>query len=718
MLTSEPGPPGAPGSGEPLAPYDGILLLSFGGPESEPEVMPFLHRVTGGRVPPERLEEVATHYYARGGRSPINDENRRLIAALERELAARGSALPVLWGNRHADPDIAAVLTQARDRGYRRLLVLLTSAYPSYSSCRVYREELAAGLTQTGSGDVLSLDVLPPYALTPAFLDPMARLTRAGIEAVAGRVGIATDQVCVMFVTHSIPDPMNEASGPTDVPGAYVAVHERVCAAVLARARAALGAVPRHRLVYCSRSGRPSDPWLEPDINDALEEAAEQGVRAVVVVPIGFVSDHMEVVYDLDEQAAQTAQRLGIAMERVPTVRDDPQFVAGVVDLMVGRAGRQRERVAAGGAPAACCPDGCCANPRGPVPAVAQAAAGSDDVLDHLSGLRDRADDTDDGDAGDSHAGDSHAGDSHADEDPDGLTGEDLEQLEAVAAEIAAAAGLLIMSERPERLAVSTKSSRSDVVTEMDQAAETFLRARLAALRPDDAILGEEGGVAGGRSDITWVLDPIDGTVNYLYGLGDYAVSVAAVLGDPRVSGAWRPVAGAVAHPERSVVYSASRGGGAWVRPVDADGALSGPAQALTPTAVASLDLTLLGTGFGYRADVRRHQARLLLDILPAVRDIRRAGSAALDLCAVAAGRLDAYYERGVNAWDFAAGWLIVTEAGGVVSGISDDGPGDLGVVAAAPGVHAALRDLLRGVPGIEASREEPAAGGDRPDRD
>lgn len=300
------------------------------------------------------------------------------------------------------------------------------------------------------------------------------------------------------------------------------------------------------------------------------------------------------------------------------------------------------------------------------------------------------------------------------------LEGLDLPALEALAVDLAVAAGRLIVRNRPDRLSVSTKSSSTDVVTTMDADSERYLIERLGRERPADAVFGEEGGARGGSSGLTWVLDPIDGTVNYLYGIPEYAVSVAAVVGDPAVDGAWWPIAGAVAHPERlehGVVYSAALGHGSRMRRVGRDdtawsggGPEGGPLDAGEPlgtSGAVSLEQTLLGTGFGYLPRVRRRQARVLLEVLPAVRDIRRAGSAALDLCAVAAGRLDAYYERGVNPWDYAAGWLVVTEAGGVVSGVGASEPGANGIVAAAPAVHAAVRDLVEtataGVPDDEA---------------
>lgn len=277
---------------------------------------------------------------------------------------------------------------------------------------------------------------------------------------------------------------------------------------------------------------------------------------------------------------------------------------------------------------------------------------------------------------------------------------ERLQELCSLARELAVAAGGRIMRDRPDRLAITTKSSSSDVVTQMDSATETFLRQRLAQERPRDAVFGEEGGLQDGVGEITWVLDPIDGTVNYLYGIPEYAVSVAAVVGDPNSPGNWRPVAGAVAHPEAGLVYSAALGQGAWLYRCSFEegaGPVAEP-QRLRPSGADSLDLTLLGTGFGYRADVRRRQAEVMLQVLPVVRDIRRGGSAALDLCSVAAGRIDAYYERGINPWDYAAGWLLVTEAGGVVSGVGAQDPGPNGLIAATPDVHPALRELLERV--------------------
>ena len=264
-----------------------------------------------------------------------------------------------------------------------------------------------------------------------------------------------------------------------------------------------------------------------------------------------------------------------------------------------------------------------------------------------------------------------------------------LRELEDLATSAARAAGLFIVQERPRGLGVlDTKSSINDIVTEMDQQSEALLRAHLLGARPDDAILGEEGGASQGSSGITWVIDPIDGTVNYLYEIPAYCVSVAAVIGDSSTPGRWRPVAGAVCNPIGNQIFHARLGGGAYVLQADVD-------TAITVSAVEVLLQSLVATGFGYRPEVRARQGEVLAAILPEIRDIRRAGSAALDLCAVACGTVDAYYESGLNPWDLAAGWLIATEAGALVSGLNDLAPGEAAVVAAGPGVHGPLLSRL-----------------------
>src|SRR5450631_3990411 len=264
-----------------------------------------------------------------------------------------------------------------------------------------------------------------------------------------------------------------------------------------------------------------------------------------------------------------------------------------------------------------------------------------------------------------------------------------LGELEDLATSAAGAAGRFIVQERPRGLGVlDTKSSINDIVTEMDQQSEALLRAHLLGARPDDAILGEEGGASQGSSGITWVIDPIDGTVNYLYEIPAYCVSVTAVIGDSSTPGRWRPVAGAVCNPIGNQIFHARLGGGAYVLQADVD-------TAITVSAVEVLLQSLVATGFGYRPEVRARQGEVLAAILPEIRDIRRAGSAALDLCAVACGTVDAYYESGLNPWDLAAGWLIASEAGALVSGLNDMAPGEAAVVAAGPGVHRSLLSRL-----------------------
>jgi myo-inositol-1(or 4)-monophosphatase len=258
-------------------------------------------------------------------------------------------------------------------------------------------------------------------------------------------------------------------------------------------------------------------------------------------------------------------------------------------------------------------------------------------------------------------------------------------ELEELAVSAARAAGKFIVQERPTHLGVlDTKSSVNDIVTVMDQKSEALLRAHLLGARPDDAILGEEDGSTRGSSGVTWVIDPIDGTVNYLYEIPDFCVSVAAVIGDPGTAGRWVPLAGAVCNPLTAKTFHARLGGGAYVLQADVD-------RKIRVNPVDILLHSLVATGFGYLPVVRARQGEVVAAILPEIRDIRRAGSAALDLCAVACGTVDGYYESGLNAWDLAAGWVIASEAGALVSGLNGSGPGQAALVAAGPGIHASL---------------------------
>ncbi|MFB2599652.1 inositol monophosphatase family protein [Herbiconiux sp. P17] len=253
-----------------------------------------------------------------------------------------------------------------------------------------------------------------------------------------------------------------------------------------------------------------------------------------------------------------------------------------------------------------------------------------------------------------------------------------------IARSIAVEAGALIKKRRAEGVAVAaSKSSPEDVVTFADRESEDFIRARLAELRPDDGFFGEESAATPGTSGVTWVVDPIDGTVNYLYDLPAYAVSIAAVEGDPDPA-TWTALAGCVVNPAIGEVFTASRGGEAWL----------GERRLAVNTDVA-LSQALVGTGFAYDAQLRVKQGRFVTGLVERVRDIRRAGSAALDLCSVAAGRLDAHAERGLNPWDHAAGALIVREAGGRVSGFHGAAEGTVMTFAAGPALAEELEPLL-----------------------
>ena len=362
-----------------VTPYDALLLVSFGGPERPEDVVPFLENVTRGRgIPRERLEEVGQHYHIFGGRSPINDLNRTLLAAIREDLAGHGIELPVYWGNRNWDPYLADVVAQMKTDGITRAACFTTSAYSSYSSCRQYRENLAAAAVEDGP----VLDKLRLYFNHPGFLEPV-------VDAVVSATG-TRPAARLVFVTHSIPDVMNAGSGPMG--GAYLAQHRDAAAYVAARVAEVTGRDHAHDLVFCSRSGPPQVPWLEPDVNDHLEKLAASGVGSVVLVPIGFVSDHMEVVYDLDTEAMATAGRLGLDAVRVPTSGTDGRFVAMVRDLLVERAAVERgepaSRAAVGGWPACWdrCAADCCPNPRAPVPALSQLPEGQRPAGDYPSG--------------------------------------------------------------------------------------------------------------------------------------------------------------------------------------------------------------------------------------------------------------------------------------------------------------------------------------------
>lgn len=318
-----------------MAQYDAILLSSFGGPEGQDEVIPFLRSVTAGRgIPDERLEEVAHHYRHFDGVSPINDQNRALKAALEAELAARGIELPVYWGNRNSAPFFADTVREAHEAGHNRLLGLVTSAYTSYSGVGQYREDFEKALADTGLGEQMSIDRIREFFDHPGFVTPFVDGISEAVQQLRAQ-GIKDETIHVLYVTHSIPHTAAEASGPEFGPGgAYVAQHLAVASHV--HEKTAPNAA--WSLVYQSRSGDPHTPWLEPDINDAIDDLAVAGlVKAVVIVPFGFVSDHMEVLWDLDNEAITTAEGHGIVALRAPTPGVHPAFVSGLIDLVLER---------------------------------------------------------------------------------------------------------------------------------------------------------------------------------------------------------------------------------------------------------------------------------------------------------------------------------------------------------------------------------------------
>ncbi|MCT1458097.1 ferrochelatase [Aestuariimicrobium sp. p3-SID1156] len=325
--------------------YDAVLLASFGGPNGQDDVIPFLRNVTRGRgIPDERLEAVSGHYRALGGVSPINEQNIALRDALQAEIDRRGLGLPVIWGNRNWEPYLTDVVRAAVAEGRHTLLGLATSAYSSYSGCRQYREDFGATVQEIGGTD-LTIDKLRHYFNTEGFLAPVLDGAVAGVREML-EAGHAAEDILVMYSTHSVPDVMATSSGPEDTrtPGSggwYVAQHQAAIAWVHDQLQEALGTAVPQQFVFQSRSGNPAQPWLEPDINDAIETAAEDGVKAIVCVPIGFISDHVEVIWDLDTEARQTAADLGLAFVRTPTSGTDPRFVSALVDLVEERLGRR-----------------------------------------------------------------------------------------------------------------------------------------------------------------------------------------------------------------------------------------------------------------------------------------------------------------------------------------------------------------------------------------
>jgi ferrochelatase len=337
--------------------FDAVLLLSFGGPEGPDDVLPFLRNVTRGRgVPEARLAEVAEHYRHFDGVSPINAQNRALLAALRAELAERGTALPVYWGNRNWAPYVGDVVRTMRDDGVRRAVVIATSATASYSACRQYRDDLARARHDVGPG-------APELVKARHYFDHPGVIAA---NADAARAALATlpeahrDTARLVFTAHSIPTGMNASSGPNR-DGLYERQQHETARLVAAAVR---GAGADFDMVWQSRSGPPQVPWLEPDVNDHLRTLAASGVAAVVVCPTGFVSDHVEVRWDLDVEAGSTAAELGLEFARAATVGTHPAFVAALADL-TGEltAGQQPATPGSLGLCGVDCPDGCCPAP-------------------------------------------------------------------------------------------------------------------------------------------------------------------------------------------------------------------------------------------------------------------------------------------------------------------------------------------------------------------
>ncbi len=363
-------------TGDP-APYDALLLVSFGGPEGPADVLPFLENVTRGRgIPPERLHEVGQHYDIFGGVSPLNGQNRELLAALRSDLAASGLDLPLYWGNRNWHPYLPDTLAEMARDGVRRAAAFFTSAYPSYSGCRQYRENLADAAAPLGAA-APRLDKLRHYFNMPGFHVPTVRNTLAALQSLPADLRAGAH---LAFTTHSIPSSTAATSGPHG--DGYVDTHREAARLVAEGVAAETGTTLPWRLVFQSRSGPPEIPWLVPDVNDALAELQTQGASAVVLVPVGFVSDHVEVRYDLDIEAARTAAGLGLTVARAATVGTAPEFVAMIRELLLERAALERGeapvRRTVGGSPPShdACPARCCPNPRGDRSALAGAEPG------------------------------------------------------------------------------------------------------------------------------------------------------------------------------------------------------------------------------------------------------------------------------------------------------------------------------------------------------
>ncbi len=329
--------------------YDALLIVSFGGPEKRDDVMPFLENVLHGRnVPRERMLEVAEHYYRFDGVSPINEQIRELIEALKLEFEENEVSLPIYWGNRNWHPMLADTMREMADAGIRRCLAFVHSAYSSYSGCRQYREDIERAREAVGD-DAPSVDKIRVFFNHPDFIDVGAANVRTALEQFDA---VPRNDAHLVFTAHSIPEMM---AGNCAYAAQLFETSRLVADAV---------GIPRERwhLAYQSRSGQPSDPWLEPDVCDQLASLAQLGVKHVVVFPVGFLSDHLEVLFDLDVEAAEAAKRLGQQMVRAATVGTDPRFVRMIRELVEERMTDDPIRRAAGEMPPGhdVCPADCC----------------------------------------------------------------------------------------------------------------------------------------------------------------------------------------------------------------------------------------------------------------------------------------------------------------------------------------------------------------------
>lgn len=332
-------------------PFDSILIVSFGGPEGPGDVLPFLENVLRGKnVPRERMLEVVEHYQHFGGVSPINAQNRALIASLRTELDTAGVNLPIYWGNRNWHPLLADTLRQMKADGRQRAIAFFTSMFSCYSGCRQYRENIQVAQQEVGEG-VPTVEKIRKGFNHPLFIEAQADLVRRSLEQIAVPLRVATK---LLFTAHSIPMSMADNSN-------YVQQLKEAAKLVAT----AVGS-ESWELVFQSRSGPPQQPWLEPDVCDRLHELAASGTAAVAIIPLGFVSDHMEVLFDLDTEAKAACDKLGLSMIRVASVGTHPLFIKMIRELIQERIDSWPTRAAIGDLSAShdVCPVDCCLYPQ------------------------------------------------------------------------------------------------------------------------------------------------------------------------------------------------------------------------------------------------------------------------------------------------------------------------------------------------------------------